>query len=76
MPIFSSGCRLRHAFDGFQQKEELLGVQKHRPNKIEGVYRPGRLRVGAVSLAFPRVSSHPRNEPGPARICRLAMPQS
>lgn len=44
-PVRSSGPLLRHALDGFQQEEELLGVQEHRPSKTGGENRPSLLRA-------------------------------
>jgi len=62
-PARSSGPLLRHELDGFQQEEELLGVQEHWPSKIGGENRPSLLRVQMVSLAFPYIHDVNRAKP-------------
>ena len=62
-PVLGSGRLLRHAVNGFQQKEELLGVHEDGPSKIVGENRPNRPRVGMVSLAFPCIDDLNRAQP-------------
>ena len=61
--VLCSGRLLRHAFDGFQQKEELLGVHEHGPSEIVVANCPDRLRIEAISFAFSCIDDANRSQP-------------